>query len=258
MGRRWTRSSIPSWAARKRWAWPGDLNSFPRRSRRRVGWCEFSARLSSPPVLSMPSAGRGLSPRSIVAPQLVRNYDTGRPAPYFQQPARRANGGLLVAPALHEDVEHHAVLVHRTPEPARLAGDGHDLAAAPPLARRRPTPPVLVGKTLPELEPTLAHGPIADHDAAGGRDLVHVAEAQGKVEVELDRVADDLARIAIAGVARTLRPCHCVRLPGSAPAREPTGYQFDGALKPRPAPSRAVGRQMLGVTRTLHLTYNIS
>src|SRR3954447_11708441 len=43
--RRWNRLLIPSWAERKRWAWPGDLNRFICRSRRRVGWCEFSARL---------------------------------------------------------------------------------------------------------------------------------------------------------------------------------------------------------------------
>lgn len=35
--RRWKRVSIPSWAERKRRAWPGDLQRFIRRSRRRVG-----------------------------------------------------------------------------------------------------------------------------------------------------------------------------------------------------------------------------
>jgi hypothetical protein len=33
------------YAERKRWACPGDLNRCMRRSRWRVGWCEFSARL---------------------------------------------------------------------------------------------------------------------------------------------------------------------------------------------------------------------
>src|SRR6185295_1288381 len=35
--RRWNRLLIPSWAERKRWAWPGDLNRFICRSRWRVG-----------------------------------------------------------------------------------------------------------------------------------------------------------------------------------------------------------------------------
>src|SRR5919202_2693922 len=46
--RRWNRLLIPSWAERKRWAWPGDLKRFICRSRRRVGWCEFSALLLRP------------------------------------------------------------------------------------------------------------------------------------------------------------------------------------------------------------------
>jgi hypothetical protein len=37
-----------SWAERKRCAWPADLNCFICRSRRRVGWCEFSALLFNP------------------------------------------------------------------------------------------------------------------------------------------------------------------------------------------------------------------
>src|SRR5918992_5643363 len=43
--RRWKRLLIWSWAERNRWAWPADLKRFICRSRRRVGWCEFSARL---------------------------------------------------------------------------------------------------------------------------------------------------------------------------------------------------------------------
>ena len=46
--RRWKRLPIWSWAERKRCAWPADLKRFICRSRRRVGWCEFSARLLRP------------------------------------------------------------------------------------------------------------------------------------------------------------------------------------------------------------------
>jgi len=46
-GRR-KRLLIGPWADRKRWAWRADLNRFICRSRRRVGWWEFSARLLSP------------------------------------------------------------------------------------------------------------------------------------------------------------------------------------------------------------------
>ena len=40
--KRW---AMGPYAARKRCACPGDLNPCMRRSRWRVGWCEFSARL---------------------------------------------------------------------------------------------------------------------------------------------------------------------------------------------------------------------
>ena len=39
---------IPSWADKKRCAWPADLKRFICRSLCRVGWCEFSALLFSP------------------------------------------------------------------------------------------------------------------------------------------------------------------------------------------------------------------
>ena len=46
--RRWKRLAIWSWAERKRCACRADLKRFICRSRRRVGWCEFSARLFRP------------------------------------------------------------------------------------------------------------------------------------------------------------------------------------------------------------------
>ena len=48
---------IPSWAEKKRCAWPGDLNRFICRSRCRVGWCEFSALLFSPLCFRGSTAG---------------------------------------------------------------------------------------------------------------------------------------------------------------------------------------------------------
>src|SRR3954454_13919206 len=46
--RRWKRLLIWSWAERNRCAWRADLKRFICRSRRRVGWCEFSALLFRP------------------------------------------------------------------------------------------------------------------------------------------------------------------------------------------------------------------
>ena len=43
----------------------------------------------------------------------------------FQQLAQETLGRLRIAPALHEDIQHHPVLVHRTPEPVLHPRDRH-------------------------------------------------------------------------------------------------------------------------------------
>ena len=55
--RRRKRSLIASWAERKRWAWPADLNRYICRSRRWMGWCEFSALSFSPLCLLCSTEG---------------------------------------------------------------------------------------------------------------------------------------------------------------------------------------------------------
>ena len=49
--RRRTRLLIASWAERKHWAWSADLNRYNCRSRRWMGWREFSALSFSPSCL---------------------------------------------------------------------------------------------------------------------------------------------------------------------------------------------------------------
>jgi hypothetical protein len=59
-----------------------------------------------------------------IACQLVGDQHARRPTLLPQQLAQQALGGLLVPPALHQHVEHDAVLVDRPPQPVLLAGDG--------------------------------------------------------------------------------------------------------------------------------------
>src|SRR3954470_20899216 len=65
--RRWKRLLIWSWAERKRCACRGDVKRFICRSRRRVGWFEFSARLFRP--LCWRCSTLGITSR-LAAPQL--------------------------------------------------------------------------------------------------------------------------------------------------------------------------------------------
>ena len=125
-----------------------------------------------------------------------------RPHLPLQQLAKQARGGPLVPPALDQDVEHQAVLVHRAPEPVFLASDHQAHFVQVPLVSGTGQPaPDLVGEVLAELVRPLAHGPVAHDDAAGGQHVFDHAQAQRKAEVEPDRVADDLGREAVAGIA---------------------------------------------------------
>jgi hypothetical protein len=63
----------------------------------------------------------------------------------LEELAEQAFSGLLVAPALDENIEHEAVLVDGTPEPMLLPGEADDHLIEVPFvatARRSPTDPV--------------------------------------------------------------------------------------------------------------------
>jgi hypothetical protein len=73
-------------------------------------------------------------------------------------------------------------------------------------------PPALVRKVLAELERPLPHALVADDDAARGQHLLDHAQAEGKAEIQPNRMADDLGRKPVAGVAGEGRRCHPIRL----------------------------------------------
>src|SRR5215210_4182699 len=58
-----------------------------------------------------------------VAGELVRDHHTRHAGLALQQLAKQALGGLLVAPALDENVEHEAILVDGPPEPVLRSAD---------------------------------------------------------------------------------------------------------------------------------------
>src|SRR5690242_12220152 len=88
-------------------------------------------------VLAVLDARHDLPLGGTVAAQLVGDQHTRRSPLLLQQFAQQAFGGLLIAPALDEDIENKALLIDRTPEPVLLASDGNDdlikvpLVAAP-------------------------------------------------------------------------------------------------------------------------------
>ena len=68
-----------------------------------------------PLVLAMLNPGHDLPLCRAAAGELVGDHDAWRTHLLLQQLAQQPLGGLLVAAALHQDVEHDAGLVHSSP-----------------------------------------------------------------------------------------------------------------------------------------------
>ena len=77
-------------------------------------------------MLAVLDAGHDLPLGGSVAAQFVGDQHTRRPQLPFQKLAEQAFGGLLVAPALDQNVENEALLVNRAPEPMLRASDRDD------------------------------------------------------------------------------------------------------------------------------------
>src|SRR4051794_17570988 len=166
--------------------------------------------------------GHQLFLRRRIARQLVSDQHPRRLTLLPQQLAQQALGRPLVASALHQHVEHEAILVDRPPQPVLLAGDGdHHLVEVPRITGTGQPAADLVGERLAELERPLPYGLVADEDAAGGEHLLHHSKAERETEVEPDRVADDLRREAMAGVAGAKGHGHPARLPVPVCRRKP-------------------------------------
>src|SRR5438477_7763153 len=89
-------------------------------------------------VLAMLNAGHYLSLRRTVAGKLVGDHDTGQPHLPLQQLAQQPLGGLLVASALDQNVEHDTGLVHGSPKPILYPSNfEHDLMSPTWGMRRR-------------------------------------------------------------------------------------------------------------------------
>ena len=108
-----------------------------------------------------------------IARQLVGDQHPRRLALPLEQLAQQALGGSLVAPALHQHVEHDAVLVDRPPQPVLLPGDGdHNLVEMPLITATGQPTADLVGEGLAKLAgplppvDLLCSSTMADDDAA--------------------------------------------------------------------------------------------
>ena len=93
-----------------------------------------------------------------------------------------------------------------------LAGNlENDLIQMPVAPVRQPTTD-LIGECLTELHRPLPHRLMADDNAARGQHLLDHAQAEWEGGIKPNRVADDLGRKPVAGIAGKVRRDHPVRL----------------------------------------------
>src|SRR5205807_8857165 len=134
-------------------------------------------------MLAMLNAGHDLSLRRTVAGKLVGNHDTGRPHLLLQQLAQQALGGLFVASALDQNVEHDTGLVHGPPKPMLYPTNfEHDLIQMPLVADPGKAATDLVGEMLTELARPLSDSFVADDNATGHQQLFHHAQPERETE----------------------------------------------------------------------------
>ena len=102
---------------------------------------------------------------------------------------------------LYKNIEHVTILINRSPKIMALTVDRQkDFVHKPRITEIPSSMPNLIGVLLTELQTPLPYRLIGDHDTPSGKDLFDISVAQCKAEIQVDRVADDLGRIAIAGI----------------------------------------------------------
>ena len=110
-----------------------------------------------------------------------------------QQSSKEPFRGALIAVRLHQDVDHVAVLIHRTPQILLLAVDSNeDLVQVPSIAEAALAPLQFSSIVRTELLTPVPNRFVRDNDSAFGEKILDMAEAQAETMVNPDGVADDL------------------------------------------------------------------
>jgi hypothetical protein len=167
--------------------WPAML-PLARRSRRVL------APVREIPPLAMLAPWEALALGRAVALQLVGNDDAGHVGEALEELAKKLLGGLLMTPALDQEVEHMIVLIHRTPPGMALAVAGQKHRVHMPRVTWSGSAALqLLGSILPQLPTPGADSLLGHVDAALEPECWHVAGAQREAIREPDAMADALA-----------------------------------------------------------------
>ena len=152
-------------------------------------------------VLAVLDAGQELSYRRTIAFELIGHdhaWHIGQP---HQELAEESLRGLLIPPALYQDVENIPLLIYGPPEVMAFPVDRQaHFIHMPRVTGLRPPMPERIRIGLAELAAPLPNRLIRQ-DAPGEEEFLHVAVAETEPEIEPDAMADDLGREAVVLIA---------------------------------------------------------
>ena len=145
-------------------------------------------------VLAMLHARQDLSLGGPIAFEFIRDDHPWNVLTALEELAEELLSSVLVPSPLHQDVEHHAVLVHRPPQIVPLLVNRDEYFIQVLLITRPGTPPTqLIGVLLAKLTTPFANSFVRDGYTTDEQDLFHIAVAERKAEIEPDGVANDLS-----------------------------------------------------------------
>jgi hypothetical protein len=140
-----------------------------------------------------------------IALAFIRDDDPRSVLPAFEELADALLGGPFVPSPLHQDIELHAVLIHRPPEVGPYLVDRDEHSVQMPLVTGPGTPATEVMRILlTKLATPCANRFVRDHHTTDEQELFHVAVVEREAEIQPDRVADDLTRapVVLIGIGR--------------------------------------------------------
>ena len=143
--------------------------------------------------------------RRRVAAQLVGDQSARDITLAFEKLPKEPHRGATISARLHEDIEHVAILIHRSPEVLPAAVERHEEFVEMPRVTLLPAPvPQRASVDRAERQAPLTDRLVGDGDAPLGQQAFDVPEAERESVIQPHRVADDLRRESVAAVARCL------------------------------------------------------
>ena len=104
-------------------------------------------------------------------------------------------GSVRITPALYQNVQHDAKLIHSTPKPMLVAVDGDDyLVKMLFVTKGQPFCPNASGCLLTKLQRPVPHRFISRINTANSQHSFDHSKAQQKAKIQPDCVADELQR----------------------------------------------------------------